>query len=248
MPQVRDLRRTRPCEVVSRLTRAARRSQVRVCSFFLQTSSFRLQVAGCFSDLLIRLCQIVRRLTGRIPAGPATRWSGASRATDGKPHRKAESRPGRGPGRCCTHLLEMRFPAPSTRGAGAVGIWPENRRADKVELAGCQKASNLLYSALMFQPRIIGALVVLGIVYQSSWLFLVLSAVLLWNALVPTHNLFDAIYNHAVADPRGLPRLSAAPAPRRFAQSMARTLAVAIGAAAAAHEAPVVSFSAQPSS
>jgi hypothetical protein len=30
MPQVRDLRRTRPCEVVSRLTRASRRSQVRV--------------------------------------------------------------------------------------------------------------------------------------------------------------------------------------------------------------------------
>jgi Domain of unknown function (DUF4395) len=91
-------------------------------------------------------------------------------------------------------------------------------------------SDNHLYSALMFQPRIIGALVVLGIVYQSSWLFLVLSAVLLWNALVPTHNLFDAIYNRAVADPRGLPRLSAAPAPRRFAQAVAGTLAVAIGA------------------
>src|SRR4029453_2552461 len=100
-------------------------------------------VDSVFSTLRILLCQIVRRLTGRIPAGPATRWSGASRATDGKPHRKAESRPGRGPGRGWTHLLEMRFPAPSTRGAGAVGIWPENRRADKVELAGCQKASNL---------------------------------------------------------------------------------------------------------
>ena len=149
-------------------------------------------------------------------------------------------------------------------------------------------SDNHLYSALMFQPRIIGALVVLGIVYQSSWLFLVLSAVLLWNALVPTHNLFDAIYNHVVADPRGLPRLSAAPAPRRFAQAVAGTLAVAIwrsphaggyncgsdcrrpvrrradgldirkflrrlvrvpgSAAAAAHEAPVVSFLKEPSS
>ena len=44
-------------------------------------------------------------------------------------------------------------------------------------------------------------------------------------------NPFDAIYNHAVADPRGLPPLGAAPAPRRFAQAMAGTVALAIGAA-----------------
>jgi Domain of unknown function (DUF4395) len=92
-------------------------------------------------------------------------------------------------------------------------------------------SDNHLYSALMFQPRIIGFLVVLGIVYQSSWLFLVLSAVLWWNALVPAHNIFDAIYNQAVADPRGLPRLGAAPAPRRFAQGMAGTFALAISVA-----------------
>jgi hypothetical protein len=35
MPQVCDLRRTRPCEAVSRLTRASHRSQVRVRSRFL---------------------------------------------------------------------------------------------------------------------------------------------------------------------------------------------------------------------
>jgi Domain of unknown function (DUF4395) len=92
-------------------------------------------------------------------------------------------------------------------------------------------SDNHLYSALMFQPRIIGGLVVFGIVSHSPWLFLVLSAVLWWNALVPTRNLFDAIYNHTVAGPRGLPRLGAAPAPRRFAQGMAGTLAIAIGAA-----------------
>ena len=45
-----------------------------------------------------------------------------------------------------------------------------------------------LYSALMFQPRIIGGLVALGIVLQTPWLFLALSAVLWWSALVPTLN------------------------------------------------------------
>ena len=88
-----------------------------------------------------------------------------------------------------------------------------------------------LYSALMLQPRVIGAIVALGIVVQSPVLFLVLSAVLLWSALVPTRNPFDAIYNHAVARPRRLPPLGVAPAPRRFAMSMAGTVALTIGIA-----------------
>jgi hypothetical protein len=92
-------------------------------------------------------------------------------------------------------------------------------------------SNNHLYSALMFQPRIIGFLVVLAIVSRSSWLFLVLSAVLWWNAIVPTLNVFDAIYNYAVADPRGLSRLGAAPPPRRFAQGMAGTFALVIAVA-----------------
>ena len=88
-----------------------------------------------------------------------------------------------------------------------------------------------LYSALMLQPRIIAGLVTLGVVLQSPWLFLALSAVLWWNAFVPAYNLFDAIYNHAVAFPRGLPPLGAAPAPRRFAQGVAASLTLAIGTA-----------------
>jgi hypothetical protein len=87
------------------------------------------------------------------------------------------------------------------------------------------------YSALMLQPRIIGIIVTLGIAVQSPLLFLVLSGVLLWSALVPTRNPFDAIYKHLVARPRGLPPLSAAPAPRRFAMSMAGTVALTIGIA-----------------
>jgi hypothetical protein len=88
-----------------------------------------------------------------------------------------------------------------------------------------------LYSALMLQPRIIGSLVVLGSILQRPELFLVLGAVLAWGAFVPTQNVFDAVYNHAVASPRGFPPLGAAPAPRRFAQGGAAMLALAIGIA-----------------
>jgi uncharacterized protein DUF4395 len=88
-----------------------------------------------------------------------------------------------------------------------------------------------LYSALMLQPRIISGVVALGTVCQRPEPFLALAAVLAWAALAPTRNLFDAIYNHAVAYPRGYPPLRAAPAPRRFAQAAAATLALAIGLA-----------------
>lgn len=88
-----------------------------------------------------------------------------------------------------------------------------------------------LYTALMFQPRMIGAVAVVGILGQSTWLFLILSAVLWWGALIPSRNLFDALYNQLVARPRGLPRLAAALPPRRFAQGMAGTFTLLIGAA-----------------
>ena len=90
------------------------------------------------------------------------------------------------------------------------------------------------YTALMLQPRIVGCMAVAGIVLQSAWFFLMLSAVLLWSALVPARNPFDAIYNHVVAYWRGRPPLGAALAPRRFAAGEAGTVAMAIGAALAA--------------
>ena len=92
---------------------------------------------------------------------------------------------------------------------------------------------NDLYSALMLQPRIIGIVVALGIVVQRPLLFLALSAVLLWSALVPSRNPFDAAYNSLVARPRGLAPLDIAPAPRRFAMGMAGTVALTIGIALA---------------
>jgi hypothetical protein len=88
-----------------------------------------------------------------------------------------------------------------------------------------------LYVALMFQPRTIAGVLALGLVLQRGWLFLALAIVLWWGAVVPTRNLFDAAYNRLVAYPRGLPSIPIAPAPRRFAQAAAGTLALAIGAA-----------------
>jgi hypothetical protein len=112
------------------------------------------------------------------------------------------------------------------------GVMRESRiRFIRQQGFAAETADDQLYSALMLQPRIIGAIVVLGIVAQSPSPFLVLSAVLLWSALVPSRNPFDAIYNNAVARPRGLPPLAAAPAPRRFAMGMAGTVALTIGVA-----------------
>jgi Domain of unknown function (DUF4395) len=91
--------------------------------------------------------------------------------------------------------------------------------------AGCQDG---LYSALMFQPRVIAGVAIAGVVLQSPWIFLALSAVSWWSALVPSHNLFDAFFNHVMADPMRLAAMPAAPPPRRFAQAMAATFAMCI--------------------
>ena len=87
------------------------------------------------------------------------------------------------------------------------------------------------YPALMWQPRVIGAIVVIGLVLQAWPVFLVLSAVLWWNALLPALNPFDALYNRLVAEPRKSTRLTPAPPPRRFAQAMAATFTLGIGLA-----------------
>jgi hypothetical protein len=84
---------------------------------------------------------------------------------------------------------------------------------------GCE----LRFSALMFQPRMIGIIVLVALILQSWTLFLALSIVLWWNVFLPEFNLFDKLYNLFVAAPRGLQELGPAPAPRRFAQGMAAT-------------------------
>jgi hypothetical protein len=85
------------------------------------------------------------------------------------------------------------------------------------------------YPALMWQPRIIGALVLLGVLLQSGAYFLVLWVLLWWNAAVPRLNPFDVLYRRLVAKPGNLPAVGPAPSPRRFAQVMAGTFMLAIG-------------------
>jgi hypothetical protein len=85
------------------------------------------------------------------------------------------------------------------------------------------------YGALMFQPRLVGVIVLVALVLQSALLFLALSALLWWNALLPSHNPFDALYNRLIAEPRQGTRLEPAPSPRRFAQGMAASFTLAIG-------------------
>jgi Domain of unknown function (DUF4395) len=77
------------------------------------------------------------------------------------------------------------------------------------------------FSGLYFQPRIMGALVVVAIFLQNPIFFFVLSAVLWWNVAFRQWNPFELIYNRAIAGPRGKPLLAPAPAPRAFAQGMA---------------------------
>jgi hypothetical protein len=88
-----------------------------------------------------------------------------------------------------------------------------------------------LSSALLFQPRIVGPLVLLGVILQSPSLFLVLGAVLWCSALFPRLNPFDAVYNATQRLRGGSVRLEPAEAPRRFSQGMAGTFGLAIGVA-----------------
>jgi Domain of unknown function (DUF4395) len=91
------------------------------------------------------------------------------------------------------------------------------------------RTCDLQYSALMFQPRLIGVLVLAGVLLQVSPLFLTLSAVLWWSALVPKLDPFDRLDNSLVAARKGRPALTAAPGARRFAQGLAATFMLLIG-------------------
>jgi len=88
----------------------------------------------------------------------------------------------------------------------------------------------LRFSALMFQPRVVGTVLVLAVLLQSPAIFLAVSGILWWNVLVPRLNPFDAIYNRTLGSRPGALRLAPARNPRRFAQGMAGSFALAIGA------------------
>jgi Domain of unknown function (DUF4395) len=93
-----------------------------------------------------------------------------------------------------------------------------------------KEMSTAQFSALQFQPRIVGSLVLIGVIFQSPSLFLVLSAVLWWSALLPQWNPFDILHNHTLGARPGAVHLKPAPEPRRFAQGMAGTFSLIIGA------------------
>jgi hypothetical protein len=85
------------------------------------------------------------------------------------------------------------------------------------------------YSALLFQARLVGLVVLVAVIFQEPRVFLALSGALWWSALFPRLNPFDALYNRTLAlRPGGFP-LPPAPGPRRFAQGMAGTFTLAIG-------------------
>jgi len=85
------------------------------------------------------------------------------------------------------------------------------------------------FSALMFQPRLVGSFILLAVIFQSPAMFLVLSGILWWNVLLPRLNPFDVVHNLILANRPGTVRLEPAPSPRRFAQGMAGSFALAIG-------------------
>lgn len=65
-------------------------------------------------------------------------------------------------------------------------------------------------------------------ILQVPFLFFALTAVLWWSALAPQLNPFDALYNWTLARSSGI-TFASAPAPRRFAQFLAGSFAIAIG-------------------
>ncbi len=87
--------------------------------------------------------------------------------------------------------------------------------------------ATLRFKGLQFQPTIVGSMMLVAILTQSPAIFLLVSALLWLNVLVPAANPFEKVYNRLVAQPRGRPLLTKAPGPRRFAQGMAATFMLA---------------------
>ena len=54
--------------------------------------------------------------------------------------------------------------------------------------APAQESCPVRFSALMFQPRVVGSILLLAVFLQSPGIFLVLSGVLWWNVLFPRLN------------------------------------------------------------
>ena len=85
------------------------------------------------------------------------------------------------------------------------------------------------YSAILFQPRLLGLAFVVGSYLQLPTLFFALG-VILWSCVVaPRFNPFNAMYNRALAPFTGI-TLTQSPAPRRFSQFLGGAFCLAIAA------------------
>ena len=108
-------------------------------------------------------------------------------------------------------------------------------RLNFVRQQGFQEATaqdcGVRFGALMWQPRVILLLAVLGLLFETGWYWVGLSLVLWWGALRPRHNLFDLAYNALVARRRGLPEVPSARGPRRLSMALAGALSMGVGIA-----------------
>lgn len=89
---------------------------------------------------------------------------------------------------------------------------------------GDEPSAKSHFTSLLFQPRIVGGLIVIATIFQSGLLFLILGIVLWFNAIFPVFNPFERTYDALFGKRKGYPPLPPAPMPRRFMQGMAGTL------------------------
>ena len=73
------------------------------------------------------------------------------------------------------------------------------------------------YSAILFQPRLLGLAFVVGSALQLPAVFFALGAILWWCMAFPRLNPFNAVYNRVLTRLSGI-TLTPSPAPRRFSQ------------------------------
>jgi hypothetical protein len=89
---------------------------------------------------------------------------------------------------------------------------------------GDEESTKRHFKSLLFQPTIVGSLILLAVLFQIAPLFLGIGVVLWFNALFPQANPFERLYDATIGKINNYPVLPPAPPPRRFMQGMAGTL------------------------
>lgn len=85
------------------------------------------------------------------------------------------------------------------------------------------------YSAILFQPQLLGLAFVTASALQLPAMFFALGAILWWCMMAPRLNPFDTLYNRTRAHSSGI-TLTPSPAPRRFSQFLGGSFCLAIAA------------------